>query len=329
MTSTAAMRTRQVDACILCGTAGRMLHQGLHDRLFGIPGTWSIRKCGAPDCGLLWLDPAPVEDDVGKPYATYYTHDASGDARRSLKAIFVRNIVRCLNLLLLPLGIRRKRFLASTIYLAGMKPGRLLDVGCGDGAVLDRLRGMGWQVEGVEVDPKAVESARRDLGLSVRQGTLAQAAFAADTFDAVVLSHVIEHVHDPVALLRECRRILNRGGCLVLVTPNAASFGHAWFGEHWLHLDPPRHLHLFTLSALRRAALAAGISRVEAFTTPAQAESTFIDSEAIRTGARFRLSESPAAVSTACRAFLFQARALLCSLRRGDTGEEIVLKASK
>ncbi len=323
------MRTQRVEACILCGTVGRLLYAGLQDRLFETPGTWSIRKCGAPDCGLLWLDPAPVEDDLWKPYATYYTHDVTDDGKRSLKAMFVRNVVRCLNLLLLPLGVRRKRFLASTMYLAGMKPGRLLEVGCGGGAVLDRLRRMGWQVEGVEVDPKAVETARSGMGLRVRQGTLAQADFAADTFDAIVLSHVIEHVHDPVALLRECRRVLNRSGCLVVVTPNAESYGHARFGEHWLHLDPPRHLHLFTLSALRRAALAAGISRFEAFTTPAQAESTFTDSEAIRTGARFRLSEASTAFPTACRAFLFQGRALLRALQREDTGEEIVLRASK
>src|ERR1700761_1570158 len=61
--------------CYACGEAGDTLYSGLKDRLFDVPGVWSTRRCSV--CGLLWLDPTPLESDIPKLYATYFTHDAS------------------------------------------------------------------------------------------------------------------------------------------------------------------------------------------------------------------------------------------------------------
>jgi len=66
----------------------------VNDRLFDVPGQWNVRQCTNPDCGLLWLDPRPVEDDIGKLYRNYFTHLAAfsfpvrkrmGSFRKSLK----------------------------------------------------------------------------------------------------------------------------------------------------------------------------------------------------------------------------------------------------
>lgn len=65
-------------------------------------------------------------------------------------------------------------------------------------------------------------------------------------FDVVILSHVIEHLHDPVALLKMCHLLLEKNGLLVLLTPNVASYGHRKFGAGWCGLESPRHIHLFT-----------------------------------------------------------------------------------
>jgi SAM-dependent methyltransferase len=123
--------------------------------------------------------------------------------------------------------------------------------------MLQSLKELGWQVEGVDFDPAAVQRARTK-GLNVHLGTLEDQRFADNTFDAITMSHVIEHVHRPIALFQECHRLLRPGGRLVVVTPNASSWGHRRYGAGWRGLEPPRHLHIFTLSSLAAICARAG-----------------------------------------------------------------------
>jgi SAM-dependent methyltransferase len=90
-----------------------------------------------------------------------------------------------------------------------------------------------------------------------------------NSFDAITMSHVIEHVHDPVALLKECYRILKPAGYLVVTTPNINSWGHKKFEENWIHLDPPRHLHLFSQNTLQTCAEKAGCQNIDTWSTAA------------------------------------------------------------
>ena len=142
---------------------------------------------------------------------------------------------------------------------------RVLDVGCGSGVVLARMKSFGWETCGVEVDLNAVNAARA-RGLDIRHGQLAEINFPENHFDAVHLSHVIEHVYDPAALLRECHRVLKPGGTFIMLTPNTAS-GHRRFKSAWLNLDPPRHLILFNRRNFRSLAEAAGFKIVPADTS--------------------------------------------------------------
>ncbi|MDX1383494.1 MAG: class I SAM-dependent methyltransferase, partial [Thermoanaerobaculia bacterium] len=69
------MRTQPKPSCILCGAEGRTLYHGLRDELAGTPGQWSLKRCSQVACGLVWLDPAPVAEDLASAYREYYTHD--------------------------------------------------------------------------------------------------------------------------------------------------------------------------------------------------------------------------------------------------------------
>src|SRR5262249_14249516 len=149
---------------------------------------------------------------------------------------------------------------AAAMHLRAPQNGaRVLDVGCGSGVLLARMQALGWQVEGIEVDPDGVNAARA-RGVQVRLGTLEQQKFIDNYFEAVHSAHVIEHVFDPLSLLRECYRILKPGGTLIVLTPNIASLGHKNFGYAWLNLDPPRHLVLFSVKTLGQAAKLAGFN---------------------------------------------------------------------
>ncbi|MGI0134289.1 MAG: class I SAM-dependent methyltransferase, partial [Candidatus Micrarchaeaceae archaeon] len=143
------------------------------------------------------------------------------------------------------------------MYLPERLGGRLLDVGCGSGDTIDEMQRRGWNCEGIDFDPETARIAQ-ERGFSVYVGELHAQRYPGDTFDAIVMSHVIEHVPDPLGLFEECRRILKPGGRLIVLTPNGSSWGHQVFGANWLYLDPPRHLHIFTFSSIRK--LGASIS---------------------------------------------------------------------
>lgn len=146
-------------------------------------------------------------------------------------------------------------------------PGRLLEIGCGQGLFLERARDSGWSVQGVEVLPPVVERAR-ERGLEVFHGTLAEAGFAAASFDAVVMREVIEHVVDPVSLLAETARVLRPGGVAALGTGNARSWAARLRGSRWDYYRFGGHMHIRFYSPRSAAALAhaAGFSALECHT---------------------------------------------------------------
>jgi SAM-dependent methyltransferase len=113
------------------------------------------------------------------------------------------------------------------------EPGRLLDVGCSYGAFLEMAARAGWEPHGVDLSRKAVDYAARERGLRVVHGTLAQAGYPDGYFEAVTLWDVIEHVADPLAELREVRRVLAPGGTVVLFTINQRSLINRV--GHWIY----------------------------------------------------------------------------------------------
>jgi ubiquinone/menaquinone biosynthesis C-methylase UbiE len=120
---------------------------------------------------------------------------------------------------------------------------------------------LGWNSQGVDFDQNAVELARKN-GLKVDVGTLESQNYPESSFDAVTINHVIEHVPDPVSLLKECRRILKPGGTIALATPNSQSLGHHIFKNNWRGLEPPRHLQILSAKATKTLFASAGFKQI-------------------------------------------------------------------
>src|SRR5688500_7389092 len=135
-------------------------------------------------------------------------------------------------------------FRARTIG-AGREPGKVLDIGCGRGLLLNKFRERGWDPQGTELSEEAATYARDRLNLPVTTDTLEDARFANDQFDLVILWHVLEHVPDPRATLEEIGRVLKPGGTLLVAVPNFGSLEARSAGPGWFHLDVPRHLTHF------------------------------------------------------------------------------------
>jgi SAM-dependent methyltransferase len=321
------IRVAAKPVCLLCGSLGRLAHEHLRDRFFGSPGEWTLRRCANRDCGFVWLDPMPVAEDLALAYERYYTHGpAAGDDERpaARRSMFDRLYRTALDLA----SITEARHAARDLYLGDTTPGRLLEVGCGDGKALLRLKALGWEVEGQDIDPNAGAHSLGESDVRVHKAPLEELGLPGGRYDAIVMNHAIEHALGPQALLGECRRLLAQDGQLVLVTPNSDSLGHRLFGACWMHLDPPRHVFLYSVRTLPALVRKAGFTRVETWSSVANAGSVGVVSWDIFRRGCHKMNETPIGFPKLFGvAFQLAAGMVFMVWRSG--GEEVVLRARR
>lgn len=318
------------DTCFLCGSAGVIFYKGLSDHMFDVPGDWNINKCKNADCGLFWLDPMPAKESIGALYKEYYTHDVE---RSVEKKPLVKRIFRQFNhavfcLVLKVSTIKRRKENQRSMYLAQVSPGKVLEVGCGRGETLNLLRKMGWEVQGQEIDPLAASAAISLKEVNVHIGELETLNLPSSSFDAVVMNHVIEHVHNPVDLLTECYRLLKQGGQLVMVTPNMDSFLHNKFKQCWRELDPPRHFYLFSEQTIAQLANRAGFAQIHTWTTSLSAQAIAHGSYDIVKHNRHDMAVNPDPIMI-LKSGLLQLQAMILMAFRPGSGESCVVRAIK
>ncbi len=133
---------------------------------------------------------------------------------------------------------------------------KVLEIGCGSGALVALMQQAGFEAVGLELSPWAVELARQTFDIPVYVGPLEKQDFRPGSFDAIVLLNVIEHLPDPVGTLNRCLQLLANTGLLLIETPlfdDGRTFEALRSRGALLlnHLRPIEHLHLFTPSALQ------------------------------------------------------------------------------
>jgi len=177
------------------------------------------------------------KDIVANPEQDYWSHKPDPDG-------IIRDIER-------ERAVRMEdvRYIAE--FLNALPKGRLLDVGCGLGELLEQIDG-GHETHGLDSSPKSVEVCRARTRAILRQCNLEEAAYPDGHFDAVVAHHVIEHVEDPIPFVGEVRRILKPGGHFVVGTPDFSCAAARRFGDRFRLLHDPTHVSLFTEDSLLR-----------------------------------------------------------------------------
>lgn len=303
----------RVARCPACNSGDReVLYSGLTDRVFFCaPGEWTLHRC--QNCGCGYIDPRPTPASISLAYSSYYTHGSTsletdnptrlGLIRRALgngyrnwrfgTTFKPENMVGVMLFLLWP-SVRKRLDQGLRNLPKRPKNGRLLDVGFGGGEFLEYAKEGGWHVAGADPDPVVVESAR-SRGLDVRQGGIQAFSDEVGSFDAITLSHVIEHVFDPQHDLDNAFRLLKPGGVLWIQTPNVDGPLHRRFGRNWRDLDPPRHLTLFSRKALFGCLTASGFVDIKDIPWYVNLKARFLLSSEIESGER-SISEDPLSV---------------------------------
>lgn len=231
--------------CAICGQDNGEPHAVGEDFEYQTtPDTFLMMRCER--CGLLYLNPRPTAESLPTIYPDHYhAFDFSqGDfglvhwVRRRLEA---------------------RRLLRWCRHLPN--DARILDVGCGDGFHLALLRDFGkpgWQVQGVDLDERAVHNAA-SRGLSVLHGQV-EAMPMDEGYDLTLMIMTIEHLSQPLQTLRQVVQRMKPGGRLVVVTDNVCSPDQSMFGgRYWGGYHFPRHTYLFSPRTLRLLAEHAGL----------------------------------------------------------------------
>lgn len=231
--------------CCICGTRdAEPVAVGEDFEYRTSPDSFLAVRCTR--CGVVYLDPRPTRRELPTIYPDRYhafafTEDRFGFVHRVRSRLEARRLLRALS------GLP--------------EDAAVLDVGCGDGFHLDLLRAhgpRGWRLEGVDLDPRAVDAAER-RGLAVHRGSVEDLDLGEGRFHAALLIQTVEHLADPARVLAAVRRLLVPGGRLLVVTDNTGSLDFAlakrrhWGGYHW-----PRHWYLFDAPALRALAARTG-----------------------------------------------------------------------
>lgn len=229
-------------SCLLCNSTQQNLVVRARPHHAKEIEEFSIVRCTS--CQFVFLNPQPSEYELAEMYRTA----AAGSTTLNNELVAVDGRIRQL--------WRHLNYRSPAVKL--IKNGPVLDVGCGDGALMEQMREAGIDVEGIEPGEQSCSQARAK-GLNVSCTTISRAAIKPSYYRYVVLSHVLEHLSDPISLLRKLRDGLAPDGHLIVLVPNVKSPMSRLFGPYWHGWDPPYHLYHFDCDTLCQVIEAAGL----------------------------------------------------------------------
>lgn len=339
---TSAFDLELLGACPVCGKADRtLLHDDCTDLVFGSTNEhfqlWHCLRCRC-----AYLDPRPDAATMGRAYQNYYTHEVQDEpAPRSHASIawaivngYLESRYRYprrpswptagkMFVPLLPM-LKWKLDYFARHQPPPSAPGELLlDYGCGNGEFMARAAAAGWSVCGFEWDESAA-SAARQRGLKVATGNLATLGVPAASVDCITMAHVVEHLLDPRASLRDCLRLLRPGGSIWIATPSVHALSRRIYGSAWRGLETPRHVVVFDVDALGQLLDEVGFIDIHVLRRGSHARRLIAQSEDL-----LRRRRSVPAWLSWIRRVLLPPLVDLLSQFRPRLGEEIVVVATR
>ncbi len=218
------MVSQSSDVCYNCGKGESKF---LYSTASTVKESFHLHECQF--CEAIYLNPHPTAAQLDKAYdESYY---GTGEEK------FNSFVEKVLNY------FRKGRAKKISGFL---KPkSKVLDVGCGNGKFLGFVSEFDHEIYGIETSGKSADRAARVPLLNLKTGTLSSDTYPENSFDAITLFHVYEHLHNPNETLEIISEILKPNGVLAISVPNINSWQSSLYKGDWLALDPPRHLFFF------------------------------------------------------------------------------------
>ena len=254
------MAPPQTNPCPFCGGSGEFREFTAREMMFGLRETFLYRECRG--CGSLHLAEVPAELARFYP-ANYYSFQPAYREKPQRWLVGVKRIITgWVTTSPSPVAARMARSLAyhrwaflHWMRLSGLGPdARILDLGCGGGILLNRLRSFGFS-DLTGADPYAPG----EIELPGFRVVRAELAALPGSFDLIMMHHMLEHVADPRQTLALARERLHPDGRILVRLPLAGSAAHQHYGADWFNLDAPRHLAIPSLAGMSRLAERAGL----------------------------------------------------------------------
>jgi 2-polyprenyl-3-methyl-5-hydroxy-6-metoxy-1,4-benzoquinol methylase len=207
--------------------------------------SFALSHCDS--CDLVFTNPRPLEEFIGK----YYNSDNYIPHTKKVNVLnFIYRIIRSIN-------SGRKVGIINQLSEKGI----ILDVGCGTGEFLAACKKDGWDISGIEPADAANSIAMQNLGINILKKI---SDFEKDnTFDIITFWHVLEHIYDIHDTLEAAKRVLKKGGKILIALPNIDSYDSKLFREYWAAIDVPRHLYHFNQNSFIRLAKEHNLKLIE------------------------------------------------------------------
>jgi len=230
------METIHYSACPLCGSS--QMASCLEAKDYTVSGeVFGIWECG--QCTARFTQDIPVAGDIGKYYqaTSYISHT---DTRKGIVNKIYHQVRK--------ITLNTKKNLVQKV--TSLRTGKLLDIGAGTGLFAKTMQDAGWQVKGLEPD----EGARYIAAKANMQLEKSSALFEIpeQSFDAITMWHVLEHVHELHRYIDRCNQLLVGKGKLIIAVPNYTCADARHYGPYWAAYDVPRHLYHFSPASMQR-----------------------------------------------------------------------------